>query len=288
MSMLKNAGQFLFDEVVYNGHLQTWGVIALVVLAGQLLGTPLSASLLVAVYALFYLIYLHDRYQGVDLDALGNARRSRHLRKIYRFVPAVLVGGLLALALFLYAFGNVYALAFAAAIALGGFLYPVYFKKLTKRIPAFKNLYVALVFALMLFFPNVYALVPLGGVATLALTLAVFVFLRGLTMQFFLDLKDVDGDRAEGLRTLPVLFGAENTAAVIRVMNAGTALLLPALYLAFPSLLPLPALMLVCVAFADAYFLRLVARGNAAGFLLESAEFVYWPFLVYIGQILFR
>lgn len=286
---LAKAWRFAYDEIVYNGHLQTWGVLALVILSGQLLGIPIRPGELLIVYILFYLIYLNDRYQCVDLDTLTNARRSQHLRKIYQYVPTILTVGFVILLALLYVFSNVYAVAFAATVAVGGFLYPVYFKKYTKKIIAFKDFYVALVFSLMIVFPNFYYRIPLDKkTAAPALLLALFVFLRGIMMQFFLDLKDIDGDRMEGLRTLGVIWGREHTFALIRGLNLATCLALPVAYLLYPSLLPLSALFLALAALGDIYFFMLAAKGNPVGFILASGEFVYWPVLVYLGQMVVR
>lgn len=285
--LFKRICRFVYNEVVYNGHLQTWGVLAIVILSGQLLNIKTSWDLLLIVYILFYLIYLNDRYQGVDIDSLTNNERSQHVRKIHRYIPAILVIGLVALAVLLYAFSNVYALAFVTVIAVGGFLYPLYFKDFTKKVLAFKNFYVASVFSLMVVLPNLYYRILLNEkTVALILLLASFVFLRGTMMQFLLDLKDIESDKREGLLTLGIVLGKEKTFTLIAIMNVFTSLILPVSYFIFPSLLPASILFLALSAPLDIFFISLVKKGGSTGFILESGEFIYWAVLIYVGRLL--
>lgn len=287
MIAMRALARFLYDEIAYNGHFQTWGVLALVIVSGQISGIPIHADILAVAYVLFYLIYLHDRYQGVTVDALTNSRRSQHVRKIYRFIPAILVIGFIGLAAFLLAYANIATLAFAVALAVGGALYPLHFKGLTKHVIIFKNLYVALVFALMIYFPSLFYGIPIEGSSGALLgLLAVFVFLRGVVMQLILDLKDIESDRSERLRTLGVVVGHPRVVTIINAVNILTALYFPLACLLAPALVPLAAASLALVAVFDAGFLALAARGNKAGFVLESGIFLYWPFVLLAGQAL--
>lgn len=285
--LFKNIFKFLYNEIFYNGHFQTWGSLAIVISAGQLLGITITWDLIVITYLSFYLLYLHDRYRSVEIDSLTNLRRSQHIKRIYKYIPPTLLVGSALLLILIYIFGNFYSFVFIIVVTIFGFLYPIYFKGLTKKIIGFKNFYVALVFSLLVILPNIYYEVPLNNTSlSIVVLMFIFTFLRGLMMQFFLDLKDLKGDRQEGLLTLGVVLGQKKVFKIINIMNLFTSLSLPVLYFLMPGLLPSSVLFLVLLAAWNFYFFNLVEREIFFGFVLGSGEFIYWPLFVYIGQLI--
>ncbi len=280
--------KFIFDEIFYNGHFQTWGSLAIVISSGQLLGIKITWDLLIVIYLLFYAIYLYDRYKTVEIDSLTNPSRSKHIKKIYKFVPCILFAVLVIMLILSYLFSNFYAFLFLIIAIPFGFLYPIYFKKLTKKIISFKNIYVALMFSIFVIFPSIYYGIGLEKTSFLILSmLLLLTFLRGLMMQFFLDLKDVEGDSKEGLLTLGVVYGKEKVYKIINIMNLITSLSFPVLYFIFPAWnLPSAVLFLSILVIWNFYFFNLAKRGNYFGFVLGSGEFIYWPLFVFLGQII--
>jgi len=284
---LKNILSFFYEEIFYNGHFQTWGSLAIVISAGQILNIKITWDLLLIVYLSFYLLYLHDRYKSLDVDSLTNARRSHHVKIILKYIPYILIIGLLTLLYSLFYFSNLYASIFILAVTILGFLYPIYFKDLTKKIIAFKNFYVSLVFAILILLPNIYYQKSINIISLSMIVLMIFfTFLRGLMMQFFLDLKDIEGDKHQGLMTLGVLWGKEKVFKLIYLINLFTSLSLPALYFIFPSILHPSFLFLAFLAIWNFYFFKLAEKGNFFGFVLGSGEFIYWPIFVYMGELI--
>ena len=279
--------KFIFDEIFYNGHFQTWGSLAIVISSGQLLGIKITWDLLLVVYLLFYAIYLFDRYKTVEIDSLTNPSRSKHIQKIYKYVPYILFFDLIIMIFLLFKFTNLYALIFTILAVPFGFLYPIYFKRLTKKFIGFKNFYVALMFSIFVIFPSIYYGIGLEKVSFLILSmLLLLTFLRGVMMQFFLDLKDIEGDKKEGLFTMGVVFGKEKVYKIINIMNLITSLSFPVLYFLFPMWsLPSAVLFLSILAIWNFYFFNLAKRGNYFGFVLGSGEFIYWPLFVFLGQV---
>lgn len=280
--------KFLFVEIFYNGHFQTWGSLAIVISSAQLLNIKLTWDIFIAVYLSFYLLYLHDRYQCIEVDSLTNPKRSQHIKKIYRYIPYIIGIGSVVLFVFLILYANIFSSIFIILVTIFGFLYPLYFKNLTKKIVAFKNFYVSSVFSLLVILPNIYYEIPINKTTLLILLiLLAFTFLRGVMMQFFLDLKDIEGDRKEGLKTLGVLLGKERVFTIIYGMNLVTSLFLPFLYLVIPfPLLPSSVLFLTLLAFWNFYFFNLGKKGSYTGFVLGSGEFIYWPLFVLMGEMI--
>ena len=282
--------KFILNEIFYNGHFQTWGSLAIVISSGQLINIKIGWDLLLITYLSFYLLYLHDRYRDIEIDSITNPIRSKHIKKIYKYVPYILIIGLIILLFLLYYFSNIYASIFIILITIFGFLYPLYFKKLTKKFIAFKNFYVASVFSLLTILPVIYYKIPLTNITWIILFLIfIFTFLRGVMMQFFLDLKDIEGDKESGLLTLGVVYGKEKVFRIINFMNFFTSLFFPLLYFIAPYLLlPAAVLFIVFLVPWNFYFFNLARRGNFWGFVLGSGEFLYWPILVGIGQMILK
>lgn len=285
-----NILKFLINEIFYNGHFQTWGSLAIVISSGQLLNIKIGWDLLLIVYLSFYLLYLHDRYRYLEIDFLTNPTRSHHVKKIYKYIPSILIIGLLVLISLLYYFSNIYAAIFVLLITVFGFLYPLYFKGLTKKIIAFKNFYVTLVFSLLTVLPVIYYEFSLTKTALIILFLIfIFTFLRGLMMQFFLDLKDIEGDKKENLLTLGIILGKEKVFKIINIMNLFTSLFLPFLYFTAPSLGLHSSILFVAFLMPwNFYFFNLARKGNFLGFVFGSGEFIYWPLFVYIGELILK
>jgi 4-hydroxybenzoate polyprenyltransferase len=280
--------KFIFDEIFYNGHFQTWGSLAIVISSGQLLGIKITWDLLAVVYLLFYAIYLYDRYKTVEIDSLTNQARSKHIKKIYRFTPWILSVILTTMLFLLFRFSNIYAVLFVIVIVPLGFFYPIYFKKFTKKIIGFKNIYVASIFSIFTIFPSLYYGIAIEKTYFLILfALLLFTFLRGVMMQVFLDLKDIEGDKKEGLLTLAIVYGKERVYKIINIMNLITSLAFPVLYFIFPAWNLTPAILFLSIlAVWNFYFFNLARRGNYFGFVLGSGEFIYWPVSIYLGQIM--
>jgi len=94
-----------------------------------------------------------------------------------------------------------------------------------KEIYFFKNFGSAVLFVLTCFAYPLAAgarTMPWTGVATLALFFVPFE----LTCEILYDLRDLEGDRAEGVPTYPVVHGAETARRIVDALLAGSALVL--------------------------------------------------------------
>lgn len=285
--MFKKIIKFLFIEIFYNGHFQIFGSLAILIFVSQISNFKITWDLLVIIYLAFYFIYLHDRYKGLSIDILTNPTRVQHLKGFYNYIPFILGINLLTLIVMLSQFANFYSLVFILLIVILGFLYPLYFKKLTKKLPLFKNFYVALVFSILVFLPFIYYSIPFNQkLWLLTVFVAIFIFLRGLMMQFFLDLKDIEGDRKENLLTLAVLKGRENVFKILKKIIIITPLFLPILFFIFPTIFPKSVSFLLFLIPINFYYLHLVKNHRFFGFILASGEFIPLPILIYVGNLL--
>ena len=293
MWYIKNGGKmkkilkFIWDEFIYGGHLLPLGGAAIVLFSGILLNIKITWDCLLVSYLIFYIIYLYNYFKEIDIDCLTNPQRTRHIRiyfskihKIFYVIIFVIIGDLIY-------FSNVWALAFGVFLVLLGWLYTISFKKITQKIIIFKNLFVSAVFALLVFFPIVYYSYPLTiSLLSIAFLIVVFVYSKAFMMQVFLDVKDIESDKREKLLTLPVIFGKEkilNMLGIFSFLNTVPIILILSFWL---NVFPVSTLMLLLTVPFNLFCFIQAKNQNYYSYILESSEFILWPILIIIGEII--
>jgi 4-hydroxybenzoate polyprenyltransferase len=238
----------------------------------ELPAEPLS-PLIVALA--FYAVYSLDRAGDADADGLTHPERARFSRRNARRMRTASLAAY-ALALALAATRGGWAMA-VALIPLGALLlysFRIVPPKIAGRVGFAR---IKEVFVLK----NVWVAVTLAATATLlpiaasgaaprwqaAAAMGGFLFGRWWINTLVFDLRDEAGDRANGLRTVPVVLGRART---LRLLHAGNAALAAAT-LAVPLLgwaRPLFALLAASSVYAWIY-LRAIAAGGDPHFLCD-------------------
>jgi 4-hydroxybenzoate polyprenyltransferase len=210
---IKKVLKSIWDEFVHGGHffsLSATAVVGCVITLNSRYENMLP--LLLVTYLIPQIIFNYDHLKDRKKDLLTNPERAKRLSKRYTLYLSLF---------FIYIFTFIVDLFFLpvsltmllAAILIFGVLYP---KKLTNKIIGFKNLYSAFFFASIILFPYLYYSIKIDQVVLL---IFMFVFLRGLVNTTFFDIKDIDGDRLENLKTLPVVFGKKRAIKYLKFLN---------------------------------------------------------------------
>ncbi|PIT89140.1 MAG: hypothetical protein COU27_01910 [Candidatus Levybacteria bacterium CG10_big_fil_rev_8_21_14_0_10_36_7] len=282
---MKKFFQFLFKEFVYNGHLQAIGSASIVYVSMVALKMETSWMPVIAAYFIFQIIYWYDRLRGIKTDYATNFERSRHLESYLERVPFLIVLWLFILILFLVD-TNLPTKIFSSVILIFGLLYPIYFKNLTRKIFIFKNIYVGGVFGLMVLYPFLWTGQNLFSVSVPAIIILIlFVLSRGLVMQVLLDIKDVNSDAKEGLKTFSVVHGPSKTFNFLGMMNflSVTPIFFALIFL--PDLFSRSIAFLSLMFFYSLFVFNLIKREKFYGYILASLEFIFWAILVSVGKI---
>jgi len=275
--------KLIWNELIYGGHLQPLGAASIVFVSGILLKIQITWDVLFVTYILFYPLFLYNRFKEIKMDCLTNSQRTQHIKKYIKFIPIILYLVIFILVISLIYFSNFRALIFGLLVLFFGFLYTIIFKKFTNKIPLFKDLYVASVFALLPFFLLVYYSYFLVSINVLLLSL--LIFLESFLMPVFLDIKDIESDKREKLRTLPVMLGKEKTIVFLSIFNLiGTITIM--VFIFYLSTLPKLILMLLFTVPFDFYCYILVKRQRRFGYILQGGKFILWPFLIFLGKII--
>jgi 4-hydroxybenzoate polyprenyltransferase len=148
-----------------------------------------------------------------------------------------------------------------------------------KEIPVAKSLLVAFAWAL----PPALLPVYIAGASPDLVTLAVILFFFSLVFinTVLFDIRDVEGDRATGVRTIPVCIGVTNTKILLTLVNilfggAVVALLysrIPLIYL---------GMLIIGMIYAQAYIMlyQKVSTGNLQCDLIADGQFIVLALLM--------
>ena len=283
MHKIKKFLRFVFNEFIYGGHLQSLGAVSIVFVSGILLKIQITWDILLVTYLLFYPLFIYNRFKEINIDYLTNPGRTQYLRNHLKATQIIFYFVIFILVISLIYFSNFLALIFSLFVLVFGILYTLAFKKITKKICCFKDLYIAAVFALLPFFLLVYYSYSLLSINVLLLSL--FIFLESFLMPAFLDIKDIESDKKEKLRTLPVMLGKEKTIVFLSIFNLiGTITIIAFIF--YSSTLPRSILMLLFTVPFDFCCYILVKRQRHFGYVLQGGKFILWPFLILLGKII--
>jgi 4-hydroxybenzoate polyprenyltransferase len=278
----------VFAEFVYGGHLLSLGLVCVVLLATTMLDIEATFEFMLAVYLLSLGPCLFGRYVDLKKDDLTNRARSTHLNKTYKIIPFVVFLCILSVvAIFVYA-NKSEVLLFAVGLIAMSVVYDLKLKKLTKKIVGFKNIYVGLIFALLPVMAYVYYL----GFSFSASSLIVFayVFIMAAMGAAFSDIKDIDTDKADGLKTFAVVLGHHRLIKYLTLVCIGAYALI--VLAVIWGLIPTFSLSLILVIFYNFLMFKMsmspIYNRDYLYSMLFDAQLVLWYLFLLSGKILYE
>jgi 4-hydroxybenzoate polyprenyltransferase len=279
-----------YAEFVYGGHLLALGTSSIAATAALVLGKSPSFDLLLMAYLFSYGAYTVNRISDFEQDRVSHPERTAHLegrRGALQGIAAAsfLIGyGLAFVRNLVFFTGLLVPLALAVAYSVGS--------SRTKRMLGMsrlkegllvKNITISFGWALIPLLVGLYYLTL--PVAILAL--APFIFLRLMVNTVFFDQRDVDADRAFGVRTLPEVMGVEKSWRVLDLLDGASGVYLAALLVV--GVLPgFVGVLLLFVPYSVLY--RLYARRSSryqdsVRDLAADGEYILWGVVTYLGHL---
>lgn len=273
----------IWNEFVYGGHLLSFGAVSIVYTASILLDIRITWDFLLVVYLGTESVYLYNRFKEYKVDFLTNPERTEHIKKYVKYIPFIIFLMTFSAIVFVVYFNKISALTFGLLLLIIGLLYSLFFKKITEKIIAFKSFFVSLMWSLLVLFLAIYYSAPIN----LALFLFfVFVFLRWLINTTFFDIKDIETDRQEGLKTLAVVLKQSKLWQLLSII--AILAVLPLIIGVYLRVLPISSLMLfLTIPYTFFYFKQLENKNISPYFLynvIVDGEFIFWPFFILIGK----
>ncbi|WP_048205476.1 UbiA family prenyltransferase [Methanococcoides methylutens] len=276
----------LWADFIYGGHIFAFGAICVAFMCSILFEIPITWDFLVIIYLTFYIIYLYDYFNGTEDDEKTNSTRANYFRQNdSKTITRILYGSIVSIASIYVLYSDIPNMLIGFAILFLGVTYQAYFKGLTKKITAFKNIFVSMVWAILVYVMFIYYSYP---ITTEALIISAFIFLRMTGIQILFDIRDIEGDQKKGLRTFPAIYGYRKGLMTLIAINFITSILL--VYGAYIEAIPYTALMIVPVIFYAQNYLDKVdrSRKDHKSYLFAAGEPFIWFILIFSGSMFFR
>lgn len=277
----------IWDEFVYGGHLLALGLSCMVFMSAMLIGVKITFEFLVVIYLLTLAPCLFGRYVDLKEDALTNPERSSYLSRKAKYIPVMIVSSIVVVVSILLLNRKLPILFIGVGLILFSFLYDLFFKKLTRKIIGFKNLYVGILFSMLVVMMMFYYGQHFGQAFYLTFT---FLFLMTTMGAAFSDIKDIESDKKEGLKTFAVVLGHKKTLFFLMLVTVLS--LVPILYGVTNNILPAFSVALVLVIPYNLYLFRESLRKDVNadylyGFLFDS-QLILWLVFVMVGEVFIR
>ena len=276
----------LKNEIFYGGYFAALCSPAFILFAADVIDIKVSIPLLLIAYLLPLIVYSYDYYSDIEKD-INDSERAVFLEKKKNNYPFILSFYTILLAALLILYFNFNLILFILGLITIGILYNISFKDLTKKIPIFKNIYTALTWALGgAFFPVLYYSIGINSSILIAFTV---IFLRCLNNILFFDLKDIENDKKEKLKTLPVILGKKTTIKVLYSLNIIS--FIPLVIGIYIKAVPLFVLSLTFFGLYSFYYIKKAekTRGKeleTVSHTLADMEFVLWPVVLAITKFM--
>ncbi|MDG7005724.1 MAG: UbiA family prenyltransferase [Nitrososphaerota archaeon] len=279
-----------YRELVLGGHLLALGTASIAGAAAYLFGRSPTPVLLVMAYLFSFGAYMMNRSAEMDQDLASHPERTSYLARRRRALPAVVAGAFLVGYTLAATVSLVFFVALLVPLALS-LLYSVGSKRLVgligtrnlKQKVLLKNFTIAFGWSLIPVLVGLY----FGAFDAPLLLLGPFIFLRLMTNTIVFDIRDAEGDRQNGVETLPTRLGVPRSFDVVALIDAGSAAYLVALLAA--GLLPAFSLSLLALPVYSAIYRGFAMRSGAdLAFICDAvadAEYVLWGPLIYLGKL---
>jgi 4-hydroxybenzoate polyprenyltransferase len=278
-----------YNEFVYGGHLLALGTSSMAATVAFVIGMTPGWDLLIMAYLFTLGAYSINRISDFAQDGVSHPDRTRYLKdRIGRFkfvsVGCFVIGYGLALLRNLYFFGGLLVpllLALLYSVGSGRMKGALGFSRL-KEATLVKNITISFGWSLVPILVGLYYLqLPVA-----LLALCPFIFLRIMLNTIFFDQRDMKGDAAFGIRTIPLKLGLSGSSKVMNVLDLASGAYLLAVVAA--GAVPLFAgVLLVFVPYSFAY--RLLSGSEShkdtARDLAADGEYILWGVVAYIGHL---
>ena len=181
-----------------------------------LYGIVIDYNLLLSSFLLAFSVYSLDKLSSIKEDLICLSQRSwfisRH-KKILIYITITSYATAVALA----GLKNIVALLVIISPICMGLLYSIKISNVRlKDIPALKNISISISWALVgAFLPLAVESKPFILVALLFY----FGFIKCFINTILFDVRDIEGDSENGVRTIPVIFGLKKTKTLLLVLN---------------------------------------------------------------------
>jgi 4-hydroxybenzoate polyprenyltransferase len=277
----------LKNIAIYGGHFTALSSPCIILSIIILLNLNISILELLIAYLIPLIVYSYDYNKEKETFSISDPDKTNFFRKgDHNYITFIYVILLLTLLIIL---NKPNFLIFVGILVLGGLLYNMVFKVLTKRILGFKSIFITLIWA----YAGTFYLIFLNNLTYSAIFVFIFLFIcmKGFINVVFFDFKDIAADKINALKTIPVLIGRKNTVIILSAINVIAFFMI--IYCVYINVLPSYAISLVVFTLYTFVYLFKGLNANekellSYTYIMADAEFILWPVVLLISKMLFN
>ncbi|WP_292405885.1 MULTISPECIES: UbiA family prenyltransferase [unclassified Methanoculleus] len=285
-NLVPSACQSIVHLIVYSSLYLSITGAAMVYISCFVQGLPFDPVAAVILMLIVFAVYNLNRKTDENEDAINNIERYTFTKEygslLFRSAVSAYIVALCLSALQGFDSFLITAVPLIAGIIYSVPLFPSWFGfRRLKEVPVMKSLVVAFSWtAPTTFLPICHASLPVDAVTGIV---GIFFFFQVFINTVIFDMRDVEGDVASGVKTIPTMLGIRRTLILLTGVNLiiGTPLLLVSGFLSGPC----SALLLAAgVVYAQGYLLCFPRFGTEKFFfeLLTDGEFIVLGGIFYL------
>ncbi len=282
--MLNRIIAAVFSEFIYGSHLSSLGTSAIVLCLLMILDLPIAYQALLIPYLSSQIVYTYNHLSEGSADELSNPERTKHVKKS-NSKAYILLFCYLVLLVLVSLTTNTATILLLSVIVFAGLIYTFALKDFGARhIMGFKNVYVALFWAMMVLLVPTLFQIPINSQM---IYFGSFVFLRIILNTTYFDIKDVVADSKRSLKTFPVVIGRKNTLRMLHIINLLSALPIVIGYFAGQFEINVLALTIFVVyGFSYLVITRFLKEKNVRllSYIVADSEYALWPLVFFIAN----
>ena len=283
---MNSLGRFLVNEFIYGCHFLSLSGSAIVLSAMFFMNVPIRWEFCIIAYFLTQTAYTYNHYREFKKDSSVDSKRVRHLRRYGCFFPFLVFSYGLSYSVALISSGSSLSIVFGFVFLGIGLIYTEVIKSLTQRIIGLKSFYTSFSLALLVMFTAVYC----GHALDVSvIVFSLFLFLNMSINTTFYDLKDMETDKKDGLKTLPLVLGKYRFLKLLHVLNI--IAILPVVFGVWYGALPLYALLLIGMFGYCFYFIQKAWNSHTdldfLSYIVVDGQYYLLPMLLFIGTMTF-
>jgi 4-hydroxybenzoate polyprenyltransferase len=283
-----NIFKLLKNELLYGAHLISLVSPSFIIFVSILLSLEINILSLIVAYLIPLIVYTYNYYGEIDKDKLINPEKAAYLEKRKKLFPHIVYFYIVLLILLLLVLQNIGFISFILIILVGGLLYTIVFKILTKSIPGFKSIYTAMIWAYAGTFYSIFFYdLKFNYIYVI---IFMFILIKSVINVVYFDIKDIEMDKRDGLKTIPIIMGKKNTLTLLNALNVISLFII--FYAIYNNVLPFYCISLALVFLYTFYYLEKGKTSNYKElfkytYIMADAEFLFWPIVILFGKILF-
>lgn len=286
-----NSLRIIWSEFIYGAHLTAVASMSLVLSILILMDIEISVLAIIIAYLTTYIVYTYNYQRELENDVYTDLNKTSYLHKKNIIFPyTISVSILLIIILLSISFninGNFGFIIFILILISGGILYTIVFKVLTRSIPGFKSVYTA---ALWAYAGSTYAYFFYAlNLDWFCVLMFLFMFIKILINAIYFDIKDIESDKRNNLKTIPILLGRNHTLLLLHILNILSLIIL--IFGIYMEYIPLYGICLALFFFYTESYLILSKNADHKRivkytYIMPDTEYILWPILLIIVKLI--